>query len=274
MKGGFGWREETDVAGARSLVGAIKYPGRARGTSPSLLNFRGPRLFQGCFAACVGFSEVRGIYVSNAANDGVAVMPSPKFAYGVGRLQEHVGEDAHEVPPLFDRGMFPGIALRATQRTGFCAWDDAPYGSTLALHDYDNACRTAINAKPTPAEQRAAYDQTGLQWYDLNMPLARMDQIEDCLDDNSRMPVLFAMRVDKRFLEHRSAEPIRDIDQTEIEGGHMMCGLAVTQQGHLLFDNWWDDWGFDDGLGVLHRDLVNSFLVRNVVALRAVPEIA
>jgi hypothetical protein len=272
MRGGFGWKEQAYVTHVRPLHEAISTPGRARGTKPSLLKYRGPRLFQGPFGACVAFTEVRGIYVSLGANGHEQVMGSPKHAYAVGRQQEHAGQDTDQTPPLTDKGMFPGTALVALQRNGFCQWEDDPYGSSLAGHNYENACKTDINKKVTPRVAREAFDQSGLRWYDLELSTGRMDAIEDCFA--AGMPVPLALHVDKRFLEHRSAEPIRHLNQGEIVGGHMMLGIEITSEGHLLVDNWWDDWGFDDGFGVLHRDLVNSSLVRNAVALLPSPTFA
>lgn len=272
MKGAFGWKEEERVAGVLPISKGIVSPGRARGTRPSLKKLRGPRLFQGRFGACVAFSEVRAIYVSLGARGHKQVMASPKHCYAAGRLQEYAGVDPDTIPPLADTGMFPGIALQAVQRVGFCEWSDDPYGSSLEDHNYRNACKTAINDKVSPRVAREAIDQSGAAWFDLGMPIGRIDAIEDCFDVG--MPVLFAMRVDRAFTEHRSSQPIARIDQRELVGGHMMLGLAVTSDGHLLFDNWWDDWGFEDGFGILHRDLVESHLVRNVVAAKFIPTFA
>ena len=272
MKRAFGWREEDGVAGARSLRTTIGRPGFARGTKPSLRAHRVRRIYQGPYGACVAFAEVRAINVSHRAyGNAAAPMASPKHLYAIGRLQEYAGQPTELIPPLNmigDVGMYPGLALNACRNLGFCSWNDDPYGTPIEKHSATGAAFADINELVRPIVARNAFDQAGLSWYEIPFPTGRMDAIEDCFA--ASMPVLFAMNVDAPFLEHRSSEPIKTISD-ETVGGHMMVGLEITREGHLLFDNWWDDWGFEDGFGVLHRDLVESFKFRNAVALRAAP---
>ena len=269
----FGWKEDQGIVeGAESLTAVIRRPGRARGTRPSLKHLRKQRLYQDGFGACVAFSEARGIHMS-LLHQGVsdAPVPSPLHLYFNGRAQEYAGTDADKRPPLEDRGMYPSKALRATQQLGFVAWDDFPYGAPLAQHNEVNAGFAHIWTEPPPKVDRLAFDQEGLRWFDIP-PKGRMDAIEDCYAQG--LPVLLALDCDRPFCDIRSSEPIKSLDPNDKIGGHMLCGLEVTSDGHWLIDNWWEDWGFEDGFGILHRDLVESYAVRNVVALLPVPTYA
>lgn len=277
----FGWRE--DAHDPLALPIRDRLAGRSLRPA-SVKHLRGKRLYQGPAGACVAFTLIRNLYVS-LRGQGVQrpLFGSPKNAYAVGRYQEYAGVDADKVPSLVDKGMFPSKALLGVQRTGYCPWDADPYGTTFDKHSPEGAQHVydlhpvtherMINAKPPLSAHREAIDQTGMQWF--SIPAAeRSAIIAECLNTEPRLPVGLAMTVGKRFLDVNTSDPIGFEHLEEPEGGHMVSALEVLANGNVLIDNWWEDWGFEDGFGILSRALVESEKVRNVWALLPVADFA
>jgi hypothetical protein len=277
MKRGLGWLEDKPDISDVPISLAVGPMGKVRrylAVAPSLMHLRETRLYQGPYGACVAFTQVRMIHMSLVLQ-GVAgaPIPSPKYAYYIGRKQEHAGMDPDTCPPLVDKGMYPRLAFEATKKLGFIPWDDSPYGAPLGLHDPDTAATTDIDTKPSLLVSRDAFDQSGLEWFVLAQSGARRSEVTaDCL--SSGIPVGFGMDVDTAFLHYKGSEPIKDINPAMIEGGHMMAVLEVLPNGDVVVDNWWEDWGFNDGIGILSAELYGSPWVRNVYGLRACPDYA
>lgn len=98
--------------------------------------------------------------------------------------------------------------------------------------------------------------------------------IASCLAAEPALPVGLALTVGKPFLDVHSSDPIGHEHLIDPQGGHMVSPLEVLDNGDVLFDNWWDDWGFEDGFGIMRRELVESEEVRNVWALLPVANFA
>jgi len=285
---GMGWREDVNPSlKARRLSHA---PGIRIGATPktaTLRQYRGRRLYQDGFGACVLFGIARALHVGLQIDGNPdPPMPSPWHLYHIGLAQEHEGVDADERPPLIDRGTYPAIVLEAARKLGFVPWDSAPYGpegSTLEDHTPENAALAPLYpevARPSSSALREGIDQSGLQWFDASYTsgTARSEAIADGMNAVRPIPFVLGMDVDTAFLWHRGSEPIRSIDPTRIEGGHMVEVVEILPGGHALIDNWWDDWGgvddIDDGLGILHVDLLGSKHVRNVYGIISQPSFA
>lgn len=218
-------------------------------------------MYQGAGQACVAFSLARAFYMS-LRTQGVdsPPVPSTHFMYWNARRQEFAGQDPTTIPQPVDKGCFPRLAMMATQKLGFCASAVAPYNVMN------------INVSPPPCVYQKAFDQQGLQWYDIDTPgTSRSQVVAECLKVTPARPVVFGIPVDGAFEEVNSSEPIRSIDLNDIRGGHMLCVLEVLPNGDILFDNWWEDWGFNDGLGIMSAELFGSSIIRNVMAVLPVP---
>lgn len=232
---------------------------------PSHRHVRGRRMWQRRAGACVAFGTSRGLHLSQRLQlePGAPVpeLPAPGFIYPVGRLQQYAGLDPNlPRPPITDTGMRPRLALGSTRAVGFCPESSYPYSDDP----------TRINATPTPRAYRDAYDQRGLDFFRVYETEHRRSDVT-AAGMKQRMPHIFGMRVDKAFLAHRSSAAIDSIDPNEIVSGHMLCVLEVLDNGDVLFDNWWDDWGFEDGFGILSRRLFGSPMVTDTYGLRWVP---
>lgn len=270
---GKGWLEDRPGAAnpIKAILGAYgaRRASAAGQASPrSLANYRGPRLYQGRAQACVGFSMARAIRVSLAAQGyPLPPVPSPWFLYYNARTIEYAGQDPALVPPVQDGGCFPRLAVEATKRQGFCDWSFAPYNAGM------------VNQRPPTCSYKNAFDQTGLQWYclDEHEGTSRSEAVAECYRQEIPLPVVFGMSVDKPFEEWRGPDPIDHIDTVPAAlggtctGRHMMMVLEVLANGDLLVDNWWEDWGVEDGLGIISARLFGSSVIKNVYAFLPVP---
>jgi hypothetical protein len=228
---------------------------------PSLRHVRGLRLRQKHAGACVAFAIARCIYMSlRLAGEPAPPVPAPGFIYVNARRQEHAGVDTDRIPlpPLIDKGSRPRLAMSSVRKVGFCRWEDAPYDPDL------------VNQQPPLSAYQAAYDQAGFQYYRVFYEgMARIEAVRYAL--RAGFPVGFGMTVDRAFLDHIGSESVKSIDPSNIAGGHMMAVMEVEDDGTILVDNWWDDWGFEDGHGRISADLFASNFISDVYAIQAAP---
>lgn len=281
---GLGWREDM-LPGMKAKKISFA-PGLRIGSSQSasFRQYRTRRMYQAGFGACVAFAIARAIHIGlqiDGAN--VPPMPSPWHLYAIGLAQEYAGRDPDTTPDLLDRGSYPSLVLEATRKLGFVPWDLAPYGpkgSTFEEHSATLAAQAPLQpyvSKPSLTALRNGIDQSGLQWYDASYAkgAARLELIASAMNAERPIPFVIGMDVDHAFLNHRGSEPIRSIDSNKIAGGHMVMILAMFPNGNALIDNWWEDWGgvdsANDGLGILHADLLGSMHVRNVYGILSQP---
>ena len=279
---GLGWREDANPAlKAEKLSRA---PGIRIGSgekTASLRKYRHRRLFQGGHGACVAKAIGRALHVGMQL-DGVEdpPMPATRHLYEIGRAQEHAGSDPDTRPPLFDRGMYPALALEAVRKLGFCEWDLDPYGSKWSEHYSGPRLGSHINDRPPSTALRNAIDQSGLRWFDASYATGRnrSEAIADGMNAERPIGFIIGMDVDTPFLHHRGSERISSIDPNQIEGGHMLWIADILPGGHALIDNWWEEWGgvddIDDGFGILDVDLLGSRYVRNVYGILSHPSYA
>jgi hypothetical protein len=276
-----GWRE--DINPSLKAEKLTRAPGLRIGSAPTatLRRYRKGRLYQNGFGACVGKALGRALHVGAQIDGDVdAPMPSTRHLYSIGRSQEYAGANPDTVPPLVDRGSYPALVLEAARKLGFVPWELDPFGpagSKFKDHNAATAELADINARPPSTALRNGIDQSGLRWFDASYTSgeARSRAIADGMNAARPIPFIIGMDVDTPFLWHRGSEPIRDIDPARIEGGHMLEIVEILPGGHALIDNWWDDWGgvddIDDGLGILHVDLLGSRFVRNVYGILSQP---
>jgi hypothetical protein len=244
----------TDLVGATTRLGALP---RVLATA-SMKHLRGPRIFQ-VGQSCVGFSLERAIYLCHRLQ-GISspALASGLHIYTAARSQETIG--VTPPPRLEDRGCYPRLALRAIHDGGFLRREDWPERYS------------AINKRITPMATRAAFDQRGdrFAWFRIEeVGIERVRATRLALQ--AGWSVIRGIWVDKSYLEHRSSDPITSIDPNEIVGGHMQTVLEVLDDDTVVEDNWWEDWGFEDGFGRLSPGLYGSGYVSDVYAIKSVP---
>ena len=225
------------------------------GASVSLLQHRQGRMLQGSTESCVGFAFSRAVHVNLLAR-GVsgAELPAPLFLYYNGRIAEYAGLEPSEIPPLEDRGSRPRLVMQAARSHGYCKATDDPFDASL------------VNKRPPLRCYRRAVDQADLAFYRVSETgTARVEAVVRALRRGAG--VLFGMRVDEAFLAHQGSEPVRGIGE-QTAGRHMMTVLE-HRLGAVTVDNWWRDWGFDDGLGRIGDELFGSDEVSDVYAIHA-----
>lgn len=258
---GLGWK--SNPASAKDLRSAHFFD--RFGTRPreyrGLVKHRGPRLRQFGTSACVAFTGTRNLHIALSVLGIPGQLASPSFGYKVARRQEHAGTDIALLPPLTDHGSYPRFYLEGVRKVGFVPWEAHPFNPA-----------TINDAIPTDVIVNA-YGQKGLSYYSLDdLGRSLVEGVKGALDRG--YPVGFGMEVDRAFQEHTGSQPIVNIDDKEIVGGHMMSVLDVFDD-MLLVDNWWgDDWGMDgEGWCLMDAEL---FVRRatDVYALAAVPSFA
>jgi len=278
---GMGWREDLNPSLKSEKL--VRAPGLRMGAAPTASHrkYRKARLYQNGFGACVAKALGRALHIGSQIDGNPdPPMPSTRHLYAIGRSQEYAGLRPDTVPPLIDRGSYPALVLEAARKLGFVPWELDPFGpegSTFEQHTGAMAERADINARPPSTALRNGIDQSGLRWFDASYTTgeARSRAIADGMNAARPIPFIIGMDVDTPFLWHRGSEPIRSIDPARIEGGHMLEVLEILPGGHALVDNWWEEWGgvddINDGLGILHVDLLGSHFVRNVYGILSQP---
>lgn len=252
-----GWKkdaaDERDYSTTRLIMGV-----QAQRETPSLREYRIGRLLQGRAGSCVAQSITRAAHICEVIQSGNpdAPMPSAQFTYWAGRKQEFAGQDPATVPALDDSGMYPRLAMKATRNVGLLKAELCPY-------DW-----AKVNEELDPELLRHAYDQRGFEYHRIIVG-SRVEQTRDSLLRNR--PCIFGIQVDGPFMSVHDDTPISSIDGGDVRGGHMLLALEVLPNGDILFDNWWEDWGFDDGLGILSASLFESDWVDDVYAVHSVP---
>ena len=222
-------------------------------------------MYQGMGSSCVAHAVARALYVSLAAQGASPLLlPSPHFLYWNGRRREQMrdnpGVPAVDLPPPSDVGSYPSLVLEATRELGFCSVARSPYNVLL------------INDQPPPCAYRHAYDQAGLTWYEVTAQgVGRIEDTRRCLAASIPLPVIFQLEVDRAFTEHNSADPITSVNPEEIVGSHMMTVLGVQEDGGVVVDNWWEDWGDSSGLGIISQKLFASRYVSHLFAILPTP---
>ena len=233
----------------------------------SVLRFRKRRMYQGRASACVAFALSRAIHTSLASQlegetaPSAIPEPSPWHIYYNARMIQHAGKDPKTLPPPLDTGSYPRHAIEAVRRLGFAEWSFAPYNAML------------VNERPPNCAFREAFDQSGLNWYvlDEHTGVSRSQIVAECLRAKPAIPVVFGMPVDQPLEDWKGPSPISSIDLSLKTGNHMLAVEEVRPNGEILFDNWWEDWGIEDGFGLMTPELFGSSLIRNVYAILPVP---
>jgi hypothetical protein len=277
----FGWRDDPALDAFEPIQTHLKLVKSWPVGEASILKYRGPRIWQGPAGSCLAMTQARLIHASHLAAGHVAPFPSARQLYFNGRRQEYAGVDPNTLAPPVDRGMFLSKALLATRRLGFCPWDSDPYGAPIATHSASNAYRVydlvdtkrwgkvrRVNLKPPLSSHSEAYDQKGLQWF----VLPRYERSR-ALTESIRAGVMcgVAFTVGKPFLDVRSSDPVTHEHLREPQGGHALAVLEVLANGDVVVDNWWEDWGYEDGFAILDRSLVESDEVKSFGILPAPP---
>lgn len=246
-----GWKKDfadTQRLGIEHIRGRVSTPHKTS-TLPDLRQFRGPALEQGTVSACVAFAISRAIRMSLVIQGHAnAPCPAPLFTYYAARRQEYAGIPLEHIPDVQDVGCYPNHAMVATQNLGFIPWESWPFTDS------------ARNTTPPPDLIVEAYPQKELAWYSItSRGTVRLDELSDAL--RMGYPAIFGMQVDHAFLNHNDQSSIRNIDWTDIAGGHMMAILAFDEIRHsILVDNWWGPfWGGNgDGTGWIDADLFSD----------------
>jgi hypothetical protein len=154
--------------------------------------------------------------------------------------------------------------MHAAREAGFVREEDWPF------EPYE------IDDKPPPVLAVKAYSQKGFTWSRVwEQGQDRGDAIEEGM--RKRCTCLFGMRVDEPFKNHLGSEPIREVDPLAT-AGHGMSVLAVERRnGERVFrvDNWWQEWGMEDGTGYLAESVIAHPLVTlDVFMIEATPVFA
>lgn len=255
---GLGWLvDKADPRDKRSrdMLGAPMVAAKGR---PDFRSIRGKRLLQGFSNACVSFAKARAIHMSMRLH-GLDDPPylSTRFDYAIARLQPYAGMAPEEVPALDDRGSYPRESLQATRKVGFLPDTADPF---------DEA---GINVKPSPESVMSAFTQRGLTYYRIDEDgRARTALVETGMLKG--VTWIFGTYVDRAYTEHQGPEPIVDLDTSQLVGRHMHAILAV-EPDRIIVDNWWGDWGYDDGMGAISRELFESAFVSDVYGIIAAP---
>lgn len=260
MNRALGWRADTydsrDRLGSKGIFAKHKLP--LANDKASLLHVRGPRIYQ-VGQSCVGFSIKRCMFMSHRLQ-GVTEpqMISGLWPYTVARRQEN--KFVRPLPPLQDVGCYPTLAMQGLHAMGFVSSRDFP------------ETQANVNQQPKPVHTRRAYDQKGdqLVWYKIGgVGTERVENVRECLRNG--WPVMFGMLVDGRYLDHRGSEPVTEIKPEDIRGGHMQAVMEVRADGNVQIDNWWPDWGFEDGFGLIGGALFGSPWISDVITFRSTP---
>ena len=255
----FGWKQDPydarDWAAHKRVM--VRKPTIAR---PDLTMYRRGRLLQGGAGSCVAQAITRAVHVAQLQRNDAAPMPSAMMTYWLGRKQEQAGKDPTTAPPLADEGTFPRLAMRAVRSLGFVTSERCPYDDR------------AVNVELDEGLLQHSYDQNGLGYSRvLDSGLSRSEMAAECLMRGS--PVIFGAQVDKAWFDVNTSVPISAINENEIVGGHMLEVVRVQPNGNIVFDNWWSDWGFDDGLGIMSAELFGSVWIDDVYAIDFAPQI-
>jgi hypothetical protein len=252
-----GWKK--DKRDERDYSTSVLFGQKLRTTiqsEASVLRFRRGRLLQGHAGSCVAQAITRASHICQLARgNDAAPMPSAMFTYWAGRKQENAGLDPASAPPLDDTGMYPRLAMKAVRNVGMLRADQCPYDDAKVNHE--------LKANLL----RLAYDQRDFGYY--RAFGSRVSAAKDAL--RRGLGMIFGIQVDEPFTKVSSDAPIHAIDGTRLLGGHMLTVLEVRSDGCIVFDNWWDDWGYDDGLGVLAPELFESAWVDDVYVIQSAP---
>lgn len=258
---GLGWvvdHHDARDRGIGELYGRADAPvlPAGMGMSVSLLQYRPGHILQGPTQSCVGFAFSRAVYLNLAAR-GIAMHaehPAPLFTYYNGRRAEYAGMDPADIPPLADTGSRPRLVMQASRSHGYCKASDYPWSPEL------------VNRRPPLRCYRLAVDQSDLAFYRISdTGSARVEAVVRALRRGAG--VLFGTRVDEAFLMHKGSEPVSQVGSQTV-GRHMMTVLE-HRGGAVTVDNWWSDWGFDDGIGRIRDDLFGSSEIDDVYAIHA-----
>ncbi len=235
----------------------------------SMMQYRKGSLYQGGASSCVAHAIARAIDMSLRAElEGLGIVIEPPMAsrrkiYFDARQQENVDaiRVGQPIPTMTDRGCFPRFGMRGVQNLGFCDETFFPYT--------DDSKK--INEPPPPAAYKQAFDQKGFRY---SRPV--LNPIIECARGLAmKRPFLFGMFVDTAFMNNRGAI-IESVDTNDKNGGgHMLCGLEITNS-EVVFDNWWcppgnpSAWG-SLGIGRMTHKLFASSVVTDRYILETAP---
>lgn len=251
----FGWRQDRDDD--RDFRFASGDP--TSGTV-SVLQYRSERWFQGPVSACVGFALARAIHISLLAHGfSTAPRPSPAYLYFNARAEEYAGT----TPGLIeDTGCYPRNAMQAVRADGFCREEDWPYEPLV----WSPLMRTT---RPRHRAYMRAYDQRMLSYYRIDSTGSqRVADYRRAL--SQKHAVIFGLLVDSAYLDLSTSEPVQQIDLGDVQGAHMQCILEDDGEAALV-DNWWPNWGFDDGFGRLSHEMLQGPWIGDMFAIQAAP---
>jgi len=241
------------------------------------LPFRKGLIWQDGVGMCVGTALKRCVQLWQTMNGaGGDRMISAKFAYDIGRAQEHAGTNPDDAPPLADRGSEPGLVLRAAQNVGLTLDSDYPDPTSPAWD------ASAVNKRPSPDALVNAYDMRALQYSQVTRgAFGYKESIRACMV--RRQPIKFSMFVDTGIMLNNGAIVSAIYDRDPDGGGHMLAVVDASREDYAVIDNWWDNpdagatWGMAQGntlglprgvwrisWGLLERAIIQCFAVTGV----------
>jgi len=244
---GKGYRKNTGShPSGHALLAAHKLEALPPLAEPDLRPFDGAVLNQGQAGSCVGFAGAGQLALFLRANMLTPdwALPSPRWGYAIGRLQQYAGQDPDALPAdaLDDVGTEPAKYLLALQRMGFVRWSDWEYPTDDATLNDEAAMLALVRQPPPPEVTLKAFAQKDLEYglYE-GTAAGRMAWIIDCL--KHRLPVTFGHEVDDAY-EANTGAIVHSIDVANSLGGHDELIVAVNAAGNVIVKgSWTPDFG-------------------------------
>lgn len=228
---------------------------------PDHMPFRGRRIYQ-VGQSCVAFSLKRDIYMSMRmlTGDDKAPMISALWNYAMAIFKEN---EILKDPSfkLQDFGCYPSLAMRAAHDEGY-----------MRESHYADVDGNAVPRNPPPRLDHYAFDQRSLDWtyIENTHDFAFIKSMADAMRNGWSLMV--PRDVDTNYLWHTGSGVIDRIDPNHIEGGHMQVPLTIALDGtKIREDNWWGDWGDEQGTGWVSTDLYQSKFFGGAYCVRYAP---
>jgi hypothetical protein len=149
---------------------------------------------------------------------------------------------------------------------GWCDETHVPWDDARAAELSDLRRNAWLNAAPTAAQRRHAYDQA----HTVDYAYLHDSDVERAIREtvgNGRYPIVFGADVGEDYLHVSTWDPC-DVDAGEFRGGHAQVITGYDAQGvHVL--NSWAGWGVADRARVswacARRAFRDLFAIRRVV---------